>query len=157
MIQIQPLQPQQIAAVKWVIFTVCEEIWQAPAWQVQQYDAMQDIDCVEQHYFQNGGLFLVVMDGEWVIGSGAVQKLSPEICELKRMWLLHPYRGQGLGLQLVARLLDFARNHGYQKIRLDVFDPQRQARAIDFYQQLGFYEIDRYNNGPANTFMEKSL
>jgi hypothetical protein len=42
-----------------------------------------------------------------------------------------------------------------EKVCLDVFDPERQARAIRFYQRLGFKLIDRYNNSLNQVFMEK--
>jgi putative acetyltransferase len=103
------------------------------------------------------GTFLVVMDDEAVVGCGGIKNLNSETCELKRMWLLKSHRGQGLGFQLAQMLLDFATQTGYKIIRLDVFDPNKQRGAIAFYQKLGFYSIDRYNDSPCQIFMEKIL
>ncbi|MGL4882858.1 MAG: GNAT family N-acetyltransferase, partial [Waterburya sp.] len=83
--------------------------------------------------------------------------LSHDICELKRMWLLKPYRGQGFGRKMTQILFDFAIKKQYHKVRLDIANEQRQLQAIHFYQKLGFYPIERYNNSPCTVFMEKVL
>jgi putative acetyltransferase len=97
------------------------------------------------------------MDGEKIVGAGAIKKCTDEICELKRMWFLKEYRGKGLGSQMAYQLLAFAKDHGYAKIRLDIYFPQVQDRAITLYKKLGFYEIAPYNDSPAKIFMEKVL
>lgn len=158
MITIQPLQPHQISAAKNVIATVCQEIWSIdPEELFSRWDSMPDIDDFACHYLGNSGTFLVLMDGNTVIGTGAVRALDATTGELKRMWLLKDYRGRGLGKTLVLRLVDFARQAGYERLRLDVFDPERQATAIALYQRLGFHFIDRYNDGFCSVFMEKVL
>ena len=78
-------------------------------------------------------------------------------CELKRMWLLKDYRGQGLGIKLARALIDFAKKSGYQKILLDLFDEEKQFQAIAFYHKLGFQHTKRYNDSPCTVFMEKLL
>ncbi|MEP0881429.1 GNAT family N-acetyltransferase [Trichocoleus sp. ST-U3] len=118
---------------------------------------MSDIDDVQSHYFDNKGTFLVLIDEERVVGSGAIRRLSDDICELKRMWFLKDYRGRGLGTKMAQMLLDFARITAYKKVRLDTIDEQKQAQALKLYQRLGFYFIDRYNEGHCTVFMEKIL
>lgn len=54
-------------------------------------------------------------------------------------------------------LFDFARQVGYQKVRLDLANEERQPQALKLYKRLGFYSIERYNDSPCNIFMEKSL
>jgi putative acetyltransferase len=97
------------------------------------------------------------MNETTVVGCGGIKRLNDEICELKRMWLLNNYRGQGLGFQLAKTLLDFAERVGYKRIRLDVFSQEKQTNAIAFYRQLGFYSINHYNDSPCEVFMEKIL
>ena len=118
---------------------------------------MSDIENVETHYFRNRGIFLVVCDDERVVGTGAIHYLDNSTCELKRMWLLKDYRGQGLGMKLARSLIDFAKKVGYGKVLLDLFDKQKQLQAIAFYQKLGFRHIERYNDSPCTVFMEKLL
>ena len=157
MIEIKPIQSHQIEEVKRVIIAVCNEIWQLPEEVIRHYDAMSDLDDVQSHYFDNKGTFLVLIDQERVVGSGAIRRLSDDICELKRMWFLKDYRGRGLGTKMAQMLLDFARITDYKKVRIDMIDEQKQAQALKLYQRLGFYFIDRYNTSPCTVFMEKML
>lgn len=90
-----------------------------------------------------------------MVGSGGIRRLDDSICELKRMWVLQDYRGRGWGMKMAQMLLDFANKTGYKKVRLDVVREQKQARAIAFYKNLGFYQIERYNDGPCTIFMGK--
>jgi putative acetyltransferase len=156
-VEIKPIQVHQIQEIKQVIFTICYELWQLPSDQIKYYDAMSDIDDVQSHYYDNKGLFLVIIDNGKVVGSGAIRCFNDEICELKRMWILKEYRGIGLGKEMARMLLDFAEETGYKFARLDVFDKHKQAQAIRLYHQLGFYFIERYNKSSSTVFMEKIL
>ncbi len=125
---------------------------------VQQYDAkgdLGDITDFQRHYLDNGGLFLVLMEHGKVVGTGAIRKLSPEVAELKRMWFLPEYRGRGLGRQMTERLLAFAREKNYQRVRLDT--DAKSTAAIRLYERLGFQPIARYNDSVCDRFMELQL
>jgi putative acetyltransferase len=155
--KIRAIETHQIDDAKNVIAVVCQEIWGISKEQLGQYDTFQDVQNVQEHYFKNNGIFLVLMDGEQVVGTGAVRRLNEEVCELKRMWLLKPYRGRGFGLQMAQTLLDFAGAQHYKRMRLDLANEQKQSQAITFYKRLGFYTIERYNEGLCEIFMEKQL
>ena len=155
-IAIKPIELNQVEEVKCMIVTVCKEIWQVPEEVIKSYDSMFDIDNVQSHYFDNNGTFLVITD-DAIVGSGAIRHLIDDICELKRMWLLKEYRGQGLGSKIAQMLLDFAKKTGYNKVRLDLTDKQKQTQALKLYNRLGFYFIKRYNDSPKSAFMEKRL
>ena len=96
-----------------------------------------------------------MLDDEKVIGTGAIKKLEENIAELKRLWLLEEYHGQKIGYQVVMRLLGFAREHGYEKVRLQT--SQRQERAVRFYTQFGFYKIPSYRESMDDVSMEIKL
>lgn len=157
MLEIKPIQLHQVAEVKGVILTVCHEIWQLPLEVIRCYDAMSDLDDLQSHYFNNKGIFLVLIDNGMIVGSGAIRCLSDDTCELKRMWFLKDYRGKGLGWQMAQMLLDFAKKTGYKKVRLDTVDQLKQAPALKLYKRLGFSLIERYNDGFSTVFMEKLL
>ncbi|MBD1932699.1 MULTISPECIES: GNAT family N-acetyltransferase [Cyanophyceae] len=157
MIEIKPIQSHQVEEVKRVIVAVACEIWQLPEEAIARYDAMSDIDDMRSHYFDNNGTFLVLIDDGRVVGSGAIRRLNDDICELKRMWFLKDYRGRGLGMKMAQMLLDFARKTGYKRVRLDTTDKEKQAQALKLYKRLGFYFIERYNDGFCTVFMEKML
>lgn len=161
MIQIKPIQPHQIEDVKQVILTVCQEVFQVSEEVIRRYDDYSDIEQVRSHYFDNRGIFLVLLDDERVVGCGAIRYLSSntsgDICELKRMWFLKDYRGQGWGTKMSNMLFNFAKRNGYTKVRLDTVDESKQAPAIKLYQRLGFYPIERYNDSTCTVFLEKAL
>jgi putative acetyltransferase len=157
MIEIRQIQQNQIAQAKQIVITVCLEIWQdlLTDEDLMRYDSMSDIEQVRSHYFDNRGVFLVLLDKDRVVGTGAIRKLDEETCELKRMWFLKEYRGQGWGGKMAQILFDFAKQVGYRKVRLDLANEERQLQALKFYRKLGFYRIDRYNDSSCNIFMEK--
>ena len=162
-VEIKPILPHQEEEAKLIIVQGCQEIWHLPGSPdevLQQWNedgVLADMDDVQRNYFDNGGTFLVLVDAGRVVGTGAVRRLSHEICELKRMWFLKEYRGRGLGMQMARMLLDFARDAGYKKIRLDAGDATKQPEALRLYKRLGFHAIERYNDGPCTIFMEKTL
>jgi ribosomal protein S18 acetylase RimI-like enzyme len=53
-------------------------------------------------------------------------------------------------------LLSIARNMGYKRIRLET-DPVAQSRALNFYKQIGFYEIPGYSGRTDEVAMEMVL
>ena len=163
MITISPIQPQQIPAAKQVMAEVCNEIWkikptveELAAW-FEARGEFADLNTLPTTYPGTHGIFLVATDGGRVVATGAVKRLSEEICELKRMWILSAYRAHGLGLRIARQLITFASDRGYRKMRLEVYDPPMQKRAVAFYEQLGFSAIAPYRSSPAQLAMEKIL
>ena len=163
-LEIVVIKPEQRQVVKELIIDVAYEVFQLGVdkkdfqKEVDTSDEFFDIENVEEVYLNNRGLFLVVVDDNHnVVGSGALKRLDDDIAELKRMWFLKEYRGKGLALELTNQLIDFAKVHGYKKIRLDIWLPEKQQRAIAFYKKLGFYEIEPYNQSSAKLFMEKRI
>jgi len=157
MITIESFQPHQQEAAKQVLLTVCQELFEVPADVVVQYDPLTDLDDIKGYYLDSNGLFLVLVDDGRVVGTGGMRHWQDRICELKRLWFLKEYRGQGFGWQMTQKILDFAIAKGYERMRLDVADGEKQAAAIKLYQQIGFSIIERYNDGPCTVFMEKML
>ena len=142
---------------------VCNEIWKIKPTVDELEKAFDetgefiDLNNLQSTYFENNGTFMVITDDLEVVGTGGIKRLDAEICELKRMWILRSYRAQGWGVKMAHALLHFAKERGYKKVRLELYDPPKQQRAIAFYQELGFYEIEAYRDSPAKLSMEKSL
>jgi putative acetyltransferase len=157
-----PLLPTQTAEARRVIYTVAHAIFhdgntleEAFAYYEVNWP-LPDIADFQQSYVENGGTFLVTMDGERIIGTGALRRMEDRVGEIKRLWLLPEYQGQGLGYQMMMQLLSAARAQGYLKVRLQT-SPAYQQRAFAFYQRLGFYEIPRYGKDPDDSGMELNL
>ena len=151
MITIRRIEPDEVSFAKTLIYRVAQRVFQdtRPLEEsIAYYESqgtLNDMDDIQQTYFENDGIFLVLADEDQIIGTGAIRKLDAEICELKRLWLLFEYHGQGLGYRMIQELFTFARAKGYQRVRLET-DRDHQNRAYDFYKRLGFYEIPPYSD-----------
>jgi putative acetyltransferase len=162
MIKIRRIKPDEVAIAKQLIYRVAHQVFndtrtleESMAFYEGQ-SLLQDIDEFQQAYFNNDGIFLVLTDDDQIIGTGAIRKIDDKICELKRVWLLFEYHGKGLGYQMIQELFAFAREKGYQRVRLET-ERDAQSRAFDLYKRLGFYEIPRYSNHQDETAMEMIL
>lgn len=116
---------------------------------------LQDFEDVQAHYFERRGIFLVALDAGRVIGTGAIRPIDEKMCELKRMWLLEEYHGKGIGYRLIQQLFEFARDTGYERIRLET--GEQQERAINFYKRVGFEIVLTTVNPSDDVVMEMTL
>jgi putative acetyltransferase len=162
MIKIRHIQPEEVAAAKQLIYRVAHEVFRdtRPLEESMAfYEArgqLHDLDDYQNEYVHNHGIFMVMTDDDSIICTGAVHRIDDEICELKRLWLLSEYHGQGLGYRMMRELLSFAREQGYRRMRLET-DQLHQNRAFEFYKRQGFYEIPRYSDNEEDVAMETML
>ena len=162
MINIRPIQPHEWTQAKRVVYRVAHIVFNDPRpleQSIAYYESireLKDMDDIQKNYFENGGIFLAMFDDDEMICTGAIRKLDDEMCELKRLWLLHKYHGQGLGYRMLIELLKIARDRGYKRMWLQT-DIDAQSRAADFYRQIGFYEIPHYGDRTDDICMEMKL
>ncbi|HSG42473.1 MAG TPA: GNAT family N-acetyltransferase [Anaerolineales bacterium] len=162
MIEIRPIQSHEVEEAKRIILTVAYELFKGAdslEESIAKYLAqgkLAEMDDIQKNYFDNGGTFLVILDDDRIVGTGAFRHLEEDVCELKRMWLLSEYHSQGLGYHMIQELFSVARNLEYKVMRLET-DPVFQQRAVEFYKQLGFYEIPRFGDDPDDIGMELIL
>ena len=162
MIKIRRIETHEVSLAKTLIYRVAQTVFHdtRPLEEsVAFFEAkgtLSDMDDLQQTYFENDGTFLVMTDDGQIIGTGAIRKIDDELCELKRLWLLFEYHGQGLGYRIIQELFAFARQKGYRRIRLET-DRGSQSRAYDLYKRLGFYEIPRYGDNEDDVAMERIL
>jgi putative acetyltransferase len=162
MIQIRPIQPHEWDQAKRVVYRVAHVVFNDPRTLEESITyhetkhELGDMDDIETNYFKNGGTFLGMFENDEMICTGAIRKINAETCELKRLWLLHEYHKRGLGYRMLMELLEIARNMGYKRMWLQT-DEDAQSRALDFYKQIGFYEIPRYSDRTDDVCMEMVL
>jgi putative acetyltransferase len=103
------------------------------------------------------GRLLLACSGNQLAGCVALRSLGSGACEMKRLYVRPDFRAHGVGRQLVERIIETAREAGYDKMRLDSL-PTMQA-AIGLYRRLGFQEILPYGNSPiaGTVFLELPL
>ena len=159
MVDITPICPDETAEARLVIYTTARAIFDVQKTleeAVSHYKThwpLVDIDDYQRVYVDNGGAFLVVREGGRIVGTGALHRLEDQVGEIKRLWLLPEYHGQGFGYQIMMQLLAVARDKGYTRVRLET-DATRQSQAVRFYKRLGFYEIPRYGDDPDDIAFE---
>ncbi|MFC5409209.1 GNAT family N-acetyltransferase [Larkinella bovis] len=88
--------------------------------------------------------FLVMMDtNQALVGYAKLTRNRPprqlkgqHALEIQRLYVSEEHIGKGLGRHLMENCLQQARSEGYKTVWLGVWE--RNARAIGFYDQLGF-------------------
>jgi GNAT superfamily N-acetyltransferase len=101
---------------------------------------------LSQIYGPPGGALWLAGDGRGWCGCAALRALSPEICEMKRLYVQPAARGAALGRRLAEALIAQARELGYRRMRLDTLAQMQGARRL--YASLGFQAIAPYYRNP---------
>ncbi|KYF53247.1 acetyltransferase [Sorangium cellulosum] len=104
----------------------------------------------------SGRLLLATVDGI-PRGCAALRAITPEACEMKRLYVQPAQRGVGLGRMLAERVLAEARAIGYRRICLDTLPSMTRAAAM--YRALGFEEVAPYVDDPVpgTRYLARSL
>lgn len=84
-----------------------------------------------------GRLLLARSDGE-PAGCVGLKPRSATICEMKRLFVLPPFRSEGAGRRLAEAVIVAARAVGYHTLLLDSLPSMEAAQAL--YRRLGFKE-----------------
>src|SRR5690606_23835239 len=74
----------------------------------------QELATLPGKYAPPAGALLLGMVENAPIGCLAMRRHDDTICELKRLWVRPPFRGQGYGRRLVEKILQTAASAGYQ-------------------------------------------
>jgi putative acetyltransferase len=104
----------------------------------------------------SGRLLLALQRGD-LSGCVALRRLTPEVCEMKRLYVRPGVRSLGIGRMLAERIIHEGKAAGYRHMRLDTL-PTMTA-ALILYRQLGFHEIAPYRHNPVEgaVFLELQL
>ena len=106
------------------------------------------------------GMLLIAKVEQQAVGCVGLRRLDHTACEMKRMFVNPRFHGKGAGRALANRLIQGARDLGYDRMRLDTGPKQVEARSL--YENLGFREIAPYYEVTCEmedwlTFMEVDL
>lgn len=152
-----------------IVQVASEEEVETAAALFSEYAASLDIDLCFQGFDEEvaglpgeyapprGALFLAIDEGRAVGCVGLRPHDWPAIAELKRLYVRADSRSRGLGKSLSLAALAFAREAGYERVRLDTLPTMVEARSL--YEALGFTEISayRFNPVPDVCYMELVL
>jgi GNAT superfamily N-acetyltransferase len=112
-----------------------------------QYNKLDQIRHAVVAYFQ-----------ETPVGCGAIKEFSPEVMEVKRMYVPLNRRGQGIASLVLKELEKWAKELGYKKCILET--GKKQPEAIRLYEKNGYKSIPNYGqySGVENSVCyEKSI
>lgn len=116
----------------------------------------QDITDIQRHYLEPGSVFRVLEHDSRIIGCCGLYRLSQNQCELRKMYFLQDYQGQGLGRMLLDDSIEIARQKQFQEMVLET--NSILEKAIQLYQRNGFefYQRDELSSR-CNMAMKRNL
>ncbi len=85
---------------------------------------------------------VVAFEQDVPVGCGALKPYSPLRMEIKRMFVLPGYRGQGIASQVLAELEKWAAELSYAGCILETGIKQPEAMAL--YRKNGYHRIPNY-------------
>ncbi len=101
-------------------------------------DRLYELFCIK------GSEYWIAEAGGTIIGGCGVYPTPglPEGCaELVKLYLSAPYRGKGIGWQLINNTLESARRLGYKQLYLESLP--ELGKAISLYEKTGFKNIEK--------------
>lgn len=117
-------------------------------WEVYEralYGDHPELYSIEASEFEppNGAFFVVISDGSTVSGGG-FRRVSPDVCEVKRMWTAPDRRRRGYASAVLDAIEDEARRLGYSTLCLETGPVQHEALALyeNRYGQIPAYHYD---------------
>jgi len=94
-----------------------------------------------------GRLYIAIFNDN-LAGCIALRAIDKERCEMKRLYVRTQFRKIGIGRALAEKIINDAKNIGYNCMLLDTSASLRDA--ISFYRTLGFIDVDPYYNNPPD-------
>ena len=85
---------------------------------------------------------LVLYKNNLPLSIGAIKEFDTESMEVKRMYTLSEFRGQGLAKRVLFELENWANELGYKRCVLET--GKRQPEAINLYKKNGYRSISNY-------------
>lgn len=104
--------------------------------------------------------FWSVMDGDAVVGCGAIKKLDPAHAELKSMRTTSTRKRSGIASLLLEHILTEAKRRGYSRLSLETGTAEFFLPARKLYEKFGFVSCEPfadYKPDPNSAFMTRSL
>lgn len=130
---------------KWLDFSPC----------FQDFD--KELESLPGHYAPPEGCILLAFSDSALAGSVALRKLDDRRCEMKRLYVRPPFRGEKIGLALTNAIIEEGRKRGYAFMRLDTLPSME--KAVSIYRALNFVDIEPYTSDPipGAKYMELDL
>lgn len=100
----------------------------------------RDLDDLEANYINRGGTFEVLEDENGkLLGTVGLYPLDEDKIELRKMYFAKEIRGIGLGKKTLQRMINIAKEKGFEQIVLETASVLKEA--IGLYKKFGFIEM----------------
>jgi len=136
-IEILPFKPAHQAEAKNLILAGLEEHW-------GYLDPSKNADLDDIISSYGGGLFLVALQDEQVVGTGAILPRNNNTAEILRMSVANRMRRKGIGRMILDHLCDYARSIGCRQVILETTETWQEV--IAFYERCRF-QITHHQDG----------
>ena len=114
-----------------------------------------DLDNLMKAYSGKRDLFLVLKDGDEVIGTVGVKEDSKEVGLLRRLFISPKYRNKGYGKMLVQKAIDFCTENNYEMISFR--GNNQMDQAIRVMEKFGFIRKDLIDFGAFHIYIYVKL
>ena len=108
-----------------------------------------------QHYRLPHGAFLIAWSNTTPLGCVSLRRLTPELAEVKRLWVAPAARGHGLARRLMLAIENQARSLAYTRLNLDT--NAALTAAITLYETTGWTPTAPYTGFPSTHWFQKTL
>lgn len=109
-------------------------------------DFEQELALLPGKYAEPRGRLYLAYEDDKAIACIALRPIDDKIGEIKRLYVKPSHRRQGVSKLLAERIIEDARNMGYQRLVLDTIDTM--IPAMNLYKALGFVETEAYYPNP---------
>jgi putative acetyltransferase len=109
---------------------------------------------------QPGITFWSVLDGDALVGCGAIKRLDADHAELKSMRTTAARKRSGIASLLMEHILAEARRMGFKRMSLETGSAEFFAPARNLYRKFGFDACEPfadYTHDPHSVYMTRVL
>jgi len=136
-IVILPFQPKYQSEAKNLVLAGLAEHWGT-------LDPSKNPDLNNINSSYSNGIFLIALQDNKIIGTGAIVPKSNNSAEIVRMSVIANMRRNGIGRMILSQLCEYAKSNGYKRVVLETTETWHEV--IEFYKRFGF-QITHYLDG----------
>lgn len=106
----------------------------------------EELETLQTMYGPPRGFMLLARQSGTTVGCVGVREISPDTCEMKRLYVRAQARGSGVGRALATDAIRRSQSAGYERMVLDTLVHMIEARRL--YVSLGFRQCAPYYENP---------
>ena len=126
-----------------------------------ELEAIYPKSVLENFIEENSSLDIFIIaysENDEAVATGALKHFNTGVIEVKHMFVLKEFRGNGISKQILSELERIAKELNYKRIILET--GTKQPEAISLYRKYGYKEIEYYGRhaiDPTSVCFEKNF